>query len=275
MNLATQLASTAQGISDLTLIEQAQHCCSLAKQLERAGEYDAAREALSSFWPELAGQSIVRELDRQTTAEVLLRLGALMGWLGGATQSQRQESAKDLITRSIEIFTELSELEQVAEAQSDLALCYWREGSFDEARVQLHTALHLTPDENNELQAVLLIRAGIVEERKQRLQEALRYYYQAGPLLDRSEDHALKGAFHNEFALLFTRLGTEENRRDYLDKALIEAAAASFHFEQSGNTRFLARVENNLGFLYFTWPSTVMPTSIWIVRVTCFWKRKI
>jgi DNA-binding response OmpR family regulator len=39
---------------------------------------------------------------------------------------------------------------------------------------------------------------------------------------------------------------------DYLDKALIEAAAASFHFEQVGNTRFLARVENNLGFLYFT-----------------------
>src|SRR5439155_11269906 len=43
-----------------------------------------------------------------------------------------------------------------------------------------------------------------------------------------------------------------ENRRDYLDKALIEATAASFHFEQAGNTRFLARVENNLGFLFFT-----------------------
>src|SRR5262249_52242026 len=87
---------------------------------------------------------------------------------------------------------------------------------------------------------------------RQRLQEALRYYYQAAPLLEGSEDHALMGAFHNEFALLFTRLGTEESSRDYLDKALIEAAAASFHFEQAGNTRFLARVENNLGFLYFT-----------------------
>jgi len=67
-----------------------------------------------------------------------------------------------------------------------------------------------------------LIGAGIIEERRQRLQEALRYYYEAVPLLDQSEDHALKGAFHNEFALLFTRLGTEENRRDYLDKALID-----------------------------------------------------
>jgi CheY-like chemotaxis protein len=33
---------------------------------------------------------------------------------------------------------------------------------------------------------------------------------------------------------------------------LIESAAASFHFEQAGNTRYLARVENNLGYLYFT-----------------------
>src|SRR6185369_9802650 len=43
-----------------------------------------------------------------------------------------------------------------------------------------------------------------------------------------------------------------ENKADYLDLALIEAAAASFHFEQAGNVRYLARVENNLGYLYFT-----------------------
>ena len=67
-----------------------------------------------------------------------------------------------------------------------------------------------------------------------------------------SDDDALKGAFHNEFALLFTRLGTEGGGKDYLDRALIEATAASFHFERAGNRRFLARVENNLGFLFFT-----------------------
>jgi hypothetical protein len=31
---------------------------------------------------------------------------------------------------------------------------------------------------------------------------------------------------------LFTRLGTEENRDDYIDRALIEAAAASFHLNR-------------------------------------------
>ena len=37
-----------------------------------------------------------------------------------------------------------------------------------------------------------------------------------------------------------------------LDRALIENSAASFHFEQAGNRRYLARVENNLGFLHYT-----------------------
>src|SRR5439155_9930103 len=59
---------------------------------------------------------------------------------------------------------------------------------------------------------------------------------------------ALKGAFHNELARLFRWFGRAEN----VDRALIEYAAASFHFEQAGNDRYLARVENNLGFLFYT-----------------------
>jgi len=253
MNLETQLTALKEKKKALPRPEQAKLSCELAKQFEKASEYEAASEALADFWPERDSEPDVTGLDSQLAADVLLRVGNLAGWLGSTDQTGgSQERAKDLITRSIEIFEKLGLDERAAEARGDLALCYWREGSFDEARVQLSAALELAGDESNDLRAVLLVRAGIVEERTQRLQEALRYYYQATPLLDRSEDDALKGALHNEFALLFTRLGTEENRRDYLDKALIESAAASFHFEQAGNTRFVARVENNLGFLYFT-----------------------
>ncbi len=253
MNLEAQLIALKEKQPTLPRGEQAKLACDLAKQFEKASEYEAAWEALSEFWPDRDREPRLYDLDERTAADVLLRIGSLAGWLGSTDQANgSQERAKDFITRSTATFEKLGLDEKTAEAHGDLALCYWREGSFDEARIQLRTALHLAPEESNELRAVLLIRAGIVEERRQRLQEALRYYYQAAPLLDRSEDHALKGAFHNEFALLFTRLGTEENRRDYLDRALIEAAAASFHLEQAGNTRFLARVENNLGFLYFT-----------------------
>jgi tetratricopeptide (TPR) repeat protein len=47
-------------------------------------------------------------------------------------------------------------------------------------------------------------------------------------------------------------LGTSKNREDYIDRALVEYAAASYHFEQAGHKRFQARVENNVGFLFAT-----------------------
>jgi CheY-like chemotaxis protein len=158
--------------------------------------------------------------------------------------------AKNLITRSVEMFEKLGRSEQVAEARGDLALCYWREGAYDEARIHLASAVNGLSDEASELRATLLIRAGIVEVWARRLNDALRLYREAARYLEPSEDHALKGAFHNEFALLFRKLSVGD--KDFVDRALIEYAAASFHFEQAGHTRYQASVENNLGYLFFT-----------------------
>ena len=249
MNLATQLAAI-RGISDLTETERALRSCHLAKELEKAGEYEAACEALAEFWPDRAASPTVEGLDRQATADVFLRVGTLIGWLGGANQSQRQESAKDLITRSIELFTELSESERIAEAQSDLALCYWREGALDEARVTLTEARRKITDNNNDLKAVVLIRSGVIEEKDGRLIEALRWYDESQPLVARSTDNSLKGSFHLGRGTIFTSLGTADQIEECHDSALIEFAAASIHFEQAGHMRQCARVENNLGFLY-------------------------
>jgi len=253
MNLTSQLSALREETRGLSSGERAVYCCDLAKQLEKACEYEAAYEALSEFWPERNGPPNLNDLDEATRAIVLLRVGALSGWLGSTDQAPgSQETAKDLITKSIGIFERLGESRDAAEAHGDLALCYWREGSYDEARIHLGNALGLLGGEDSDLKAALLIRAGIIEERTQRLQEALRLYNQAAPLVERSEDHALKGSFHIEYGLVFRRLAAPENREDYLDRALMEYTAASFHFEQAGNMRYLARVENNLGYLFFT-----------------------
>ncbi len=45
-------------------------------------------------------------------------------------------------------------------------------------------------------------------------------------------------------------LSAADERADYVDRALIEYTAASFHFEQAGHTRYQAYVENNLGLLF-------------------------
>lgn len=252
MNLQSQLATLQEQSRGVTLQERAALSCRLVKQLEKAGEYEAACEALSEFWPERAGLPKLDGLDAPTKAEILLRVGALAGWLGSAHQAAgTQETAKNLITQSLEIFQGLERSNSVAEALSDLALCYWREGSFDEARVHLNNAMTGVADDSD-LKAVILIRAGLVEVEARRLNEALRFYNQVVPLLEKSTDHALKGAFHSQFALLYRKLGTGEPHNDYTDLALIEFAAAGFHFGQAGHARYGACTENNLAFLFLT-----------------------
>src|SRR5437016_1601779 len=253
MKLSAQLTALREQTRGLTPVERAKRCCDLAVQLEKAGDYEAACEALSEFWPKRDASPNLNDLDEATRAEVLLRVGALAGWLGSTDQTEgSQETAKDLITQSIDLFQHLGLAERIAEARGDLALCYWREGSYDEARIALVDALDCLGEKDSDLRALLLIRAGIIEERTQQLHEAMRFYNEAAPLLDRSEDHALKGTFHNEYGLVFRQLAAPENREDYLDRALMEYTAASFHFELAGSTRYLARVENNLGYLFFT-----------------------
>lgn len=253
MNLTAQLTTQKQESQSLNPVERARRSCDLSKQFEKSGEYEMAYEALSEFWTDRSGPPRVEGLDEATSAELMLRAGALASRLGSADQTEgSQETAKDFITRSIQIFEKLGDNQKVAEAQADLALCYWREGSYDEARIHLANALRRLGTDSSDLRAIILIRSGIVEGWSRKLNEAMRFYNEAAPLVERSSDHSLKGAFHSEYGMVFRRLAAPENREDYLDRALIEYAAASFHFEQAGNERYLARVENNLGYLYFT-----------------------
>jgi tetratricopeptide (TPR) repeat protein len=50
--------------------------------------------------------------------------------------------------------------------------------------------------------------------------------------------------------MVLEELGAIEHRDDYLDRALIEYSAASFHFDEARHTRYQACVENNLAMLF-------------------------
>jgi CheY-like chemotaxis protein len=248
MKLAAQ--SSSRQIGELTRNEKAADCCRHAKELEKAGEYEAARESLTTFWPADGDSPIIDGLDRRIAGDVLLRVGSLIGWLGGARHSDRQESAKDLITRSIEIFNALHDTEKVAEAFSDLALCYWREGGFNEARVNLKQAADLVSTENCDLMALILIRAAEVERSAGSLFDALRLLEKAAEILDQNDQASLRGSLSLCRGATFTSFAAADYRKDLIDSALIEYAAASVYFEEAGHVRQRGRVENNLGFLY-------------------------
>jgi tetratricopeptide (TPR) repeat protein len=227
--------------------------CEIAKNLEEAGEFERAAKTLSSFWSGLLNRPETTGLNEEEKAELLLRAGTLTGWLGSAGQvSGAQEVAKDLISESTEIFQVLGKAEKVAEARVDLAICYWREGGLDEARVTLQLALDGLGKSRSEQRLRIYLNSALVEWSATRDRDALRICTEAAPIFNTSSNDALKGKFHNTFAAVLRSMGTAENREDYIDLALVEYAAASYHFEQAGHKRFQARVENNVGFLFAT-----------------------
>lgn len=237
----------------LTHIERARLRCQISKELEEAGDYESAREALGELWPRIGERPVLDNLDQTTAAEVILRAGVLTGWIGSAKQIEgAQEAAKDLISESTRIFEGLQDSEKVAEAQTDLGYCYWRMGALDDARVVLREISDKLPNASGELKAIALLRRAIVERTATRFSDALGILNEAAPLVEASNNHALKGKFYNQLATVLENLSRAEHRDDYRDRAFVEYAAASFHFEQAGHVRYHGCVENNVGFLFFT-----------------------
>jgi len=248
MDLQTSVLNTeteGPGVQDVVPI------CELAKAFEEAGEFDLAEDTLRPFWRGLSHPPVLSGLDPHAKGELLLRTGTLTGWIGSAKQIPgAQETAKDLVSASASIFAELGIREKEAEARVDLAICYWREGALDEARVTLNHVLDTLADSNSEQRLRALLNIAIVEKDSLRDRESLRIYREAAPQFELSSNHALKGKFHNSYATVLKSIGLSENREEYIDSALVEFAAASFHFECAGHHRFQARVENNVGFLF-------------------------
>lgn len=237
---------------NLSANQRAKARCQLAIQLETEGDYESAREAMSELWQGIGERPRLVGLDEETKGAVLLRAGVLTGWLGGSRQiTGAQESAKNLITESIQIFEALQDDDRVAEAQIELACCYWREGSFDEGRVLLNESLHHLGESDVELKAKALLRRAIIEKDSKRFGDALGFHNQAASLFEQLQNHCLRGSFHNDFAIVLRNLGSAENRQDYIDRALIEYTAAAYHFERAGHIRYQACVENNLAFLFW------------------------
>lgn len=233
--------------------EWARQCCQLARQHEEAGDYEVARRVMSPFWQQVGERPRLDDLDEIVRGEVLLRAGSLSGWIGSANRIEGgQEFAKDLISESLSLFERHRQSDKAAEARMALAICYWREGAFDESRVILRETVENLPVDAREVKAKALLLRAVVENSATRFHDSLNYLTEAGLLLESSDNHALKGRFNATLANNLQCLGTAEERTEYIDRALVGYAAASFHYEQAGHARYLATIENNIGFLFFT-----------------------
>lgn len=250
MNLAD---ARLRQLDDATLTREQRALlrCQVAAELIHTGKYTEAGEALGEFWQGVGKRPDLKGLTTAVAAEVLLQCGTLAGWLGSVQSiPNAQETAKDLLTEALRKFHSQGEHAKVSEVRYELGLCYFRLGSYDEARVVLNEAAKTLGDKDTQLKAKILIRRSFIEIWAGRHHDALSVLEEAQPFFEGCSD-ALKGRWHNHMALALRRLATAERRPDYADRAIIEYTAAAFHFELANHEGYCARALNNLAFLLY------------------------
>jgi tetratricopeptide (TPR) repeat protein len=158
---------------------------------------------------------------------------------------EAQEIAKDLISESITYYQSNNLLSKTAEARSELAYCYWREGQVNEARIMLHEALERLPPQLGLKRARALLRLVDVEHSAARYYDALKILTDNSDLFASVTHPAVKGSYHNELAITWRTIGSAERRPDYFQHALTEYKAAAHQFKLAKNHIYCASVKNN------------------------------
>lgn len=234
-------------LSHLPANERARSRCEKALELKDRGEYDAAQEIMRPLWKGVGERPNVTGLNPSVAAEVLFCVGVLTGWIGSRNEiKEADDAARDLLTESIRLYESLGDSRKVAEVRSELALCYWRAGALDEARVMVNEALEkLTAPGNTRANA--LINLSVIEWSASRYKKALKILTDNAPLFEKITSQTTKGTYHNQRAMILRKLVTPENRVDQLHKVISEYEEAEAYFKLARNTVNRAHIKNNIG----------------------------
>ena len=89
--------------------------------LERSGRFDQAFSELNGIWDDVTARPNVEGLDVRISAELLLRCGALIGFLGHSRQiPTAQDQSRNLLTESRSLFLQAYDMLKTAECENYL-----------------------------------------------------------------------------------------------------------------------------------------------------------
>jgi tetratricopeptide (TPR) repeat protein len=243
MRITSRKINTAH----LTPNEEALVRSQAALEFKDTGDYKRSSEVMRPIWRGVGNLPEISGLHPSVAAEVFLCTGILTRWIGGKNGvGDAQEAAKNLITKSIMYYESVSDVKKVAAARVELACCYWREGALNEARTILTSALtKLTTAGNTRAKA--LFRLAIIEWSASRYSESLRILTENAELFQKITNHAVKGTYHNQLAMVLRKVAPNDAQDSYFDRVLNEYQSADREFKVAGNVGFRADVKNNIG----------------------------
>ncbi len=234
-------------LSHLPPNERARSRCEQAFQLKDKGEYDEAQNIMRPLWKRLGERPNVSGLLPSVAAEVLFCVGVLTGWIGSRNEIKEADGwARDLITEATTFYESVGDWKKIAEARTEIAYCYWRAGSLDEARIMFSEALERLIAPTN-TRANALLGLSVVEWSASRYKEALRILTTNAPVFEAITSETFKGFYHNQRAMILRKLVRPENRAAQLRRIITEYEEADSHFKLARNLVFRAHVKNNIG----------------------------
>ncbi len=242
-------ASPKLHTANLTANEEALLRCQTALEQKDKGDYLGAQEVMRRLWRGVGERPALEGLHLSVAAEVQLCVGILTGWIGSKNQiKEAQETARDLITKSILYYESVGDATRVAAARTEIAYCYWRDGNLNEARTLLHEALKkLTTPGNTRARALLKLTT--VECSAGRYHEAFLILNENAALFKKLPNHTTRGTYHTEFAIVLRNLCASLKREEYLRRAIQEFERADHEFKLARNPVFRAAVKNNISMI--------------------------
>lgn len=212
--------------------------------LEKSGRYEEAFAELEPLWQNTDDLPDTSEFEPNAAAEIILRCGSLLGFLGFNNQiPNAQEKSKNLLSEARARFLIEENIEKVAECENYLALAYWRTGELNEAEIFISEALsHSLPNSNKTRLYSYIIESKIDFAKKnygkicQNFARLKIYFVECG-------DFFLKANYYNH-------LGLAQKNLEDLDAALPNIEKARDCFYKIKHYSFGAACENNLSQIY-------------------------
>lgn len=213
-------------------------------KLERCGKYDEAIAELRDIWEDTAALPNVDDFEPRVAAEIILRCGSLIGFLGHNKQlPNAQEKSKDLLTEAHRRFLNIYDIEKIAECENYLALAYWRTGELVEAETWIEEALFRELPIISQVRLYAFIVKCLISFQSKKFKSDVKNFVAFENDFLKYGCNSLKGDFFNHYGLILRNL-------DRKSEALEKYKLAKHYHQKSGHQIYLGTVENNIAFLH-------------------------
>ncbi len=190
------------------------------QKLEQKGLYTQARRVLNEFWVEFNDKPDTSNLSDEDAAEVLLRCGAVAGFLGTAQQIENaQEVSKNLLGEAHRLFILLENTSKTVETLNHIALTYWRTGENSEARTWLKDSYKYDLSDNDQNGLHRIVIDGLIFMSESRYKELIMMYRNSEQRFESNANDFYKGCFYNNLGIAYKNLNEIELSLEALSKS--------------------------------------------------------